>query len=411
MTEPIDITLGTLAVLVAVPLAVFTVEVLASRWNCRRRRHANRPEPRPRAAVLIPAHDEEAGIGDTLRSVLPAVRVDDRVLVVADNCTDATAAVARTLGAEVVERHDPERRGKGYALEFGVAHLADDPPEVLIVVDADCTITPESVDRLVSTVAVTGRPAQSLNLAEDEPDPTPLQAVSALSFRFKNLVRTRGAAAMGWPCHLMGTGMAVPWDVAAGRSFGGDALVEDMQLGVDLAIAGRPAIFEPDALVTSPLPRKDAAFVSQRTRWESGHVRTMVRNVPRLLWAAVRTRRLAPLGLALDLTVPPLSLLVLVWLVATFAAVTGWWWFGTAAWPMWTLLGAGAAMAGAILVGWWSHCRRQVPWTTFARVPWFVLRKVPIYVGMVFGRRTGWVRTERDTEVGGRKSEVRGGSR
>src|SRR5205085_6347229 len=84
---------------------------------------------RPRVAVLMPAHNEAAGIAASLATVTPQLVAGDRLLVVADNCVDDTAAVAAAAGAEVVQRRDTTRRGKGYALGFGLRHLAPDPPE------------------------------------------------------------------------------------------------------------------------------------------------------------------------------------------------------------------------------------------------------------------------------------------
>lgn len=385
---------GVIAVVVAIPVAVLLLEVLASLGG--RRSRGAFATSRPRAAVLIPAHDEEAGIATTLRSVMRATGPDDRVLVVADNCTDGTAEVARRLGAEVVERHDTRRRGKGYAIEFGVEHLTDGSgsPDVLVVIDADCEIDAEGIGRLAARAEATGRPVQALNLAEEDPDPGPLQAVSTLSFRFKNLVRTLGASRLGWPCHLMGTGMALPWPLVERASFGGDNLVEDMQLGIDLAVDGHEALFEPAARVTSPLPTKDSAFVSQRTRWEHGHVRTAVRNVPRLLATGVRRARLGLIGLGLDLCIPPLSLLVMGWLIATAVTISGWL-FGGSTWPLIVSLSTGGTLSLAVLIGWAAHCRTSVPLRTFVLVPWFLLRKLPIYASLPF-RRGAWVRTERD---------------
>ena len=91
-----------------VPLAVLAVECLAALLPAR----PSPDGPRPSCAVLVPAHDEEAGLPATLAALWPQLEAGDRLLVVADNCTDRTAAVARAAGAEVLERRDPDRRGK-----------------------------------------------------------------------------------------------------------------------------------------------------------------------------------------------------------------------------------------------------------------------------------------------------------
>ncbi|MDP2231988.1 glycosyltransferase family 2 protein, partial [Methylotenera sp.] len=105
---------------------------------------------RPSIAVIIPAHNEQVLIQSTITSVLSQLNQDDRLIVVADNCTDATASIARAAGAEVVERFNLQERGKGYALDFGVRHCAQNPPEVVIIVDADCQVGAKSLYRLAA---------------------------------------------------------------------------------------------------------------------------------------------------------------------------------------------------------------------------------------------------------------------
>ena len=155
-----DWALLTAAVIVAIPFAVLAIEALAALLPARKARTG----ARPRCAVLVPAHDEEAGIAITVRSVRDQSAADDRIVVVADNCSDGTATAARAAGAEVSERNDPERRGKGFALDHGLGQLASDPPDVVVIVDADCELGPGALDALVRQAAATGRPAQGIYL-------------------------------------------------------------------------------------------------------------------------------------------------------------------------------------------------------------------------------------------------------
>src|SRR5690606_34058067 len=108
---------------------------------------------------------------------LPTMPEGGRVLVVADNCSDATAAVARRLGAEVVERFDAQQRGKGFALDCGLQALADAPPDVVVFLDADCQAAPDLVTLLSAAAIHTGRPVQGLNLCDPDPNGGTLQAV------------------------------------------------------------------------------------------------------------------------------------------------------------------------------------------------------------------------------------------
>src|SRR5258706_7131866 len=136
--------LGVFAALLMMPVMVLLVQVLMALPAYRPR---TLPSQRPRVGILIPAHDEATVIAETLGSILPQCIVGDRVLVVADNCSDETAAIARRLGVEVVERDDPDHRGKGYALDFGMQQLQDDPPAVVIMVDAHCHGHPGAIQR------------------------------------------------------------------------------------------------------------------------------------------------------------------------------------------------------------------------------------------------------------------------
>lgn len=391
MIELLNIALLAVAVVVTLPIGVFVAECLLAVMPRRRRLEAGARLP---VCVLIPAHDEELGIGATLATLVPTLHADDRVLVVADNCSDGTAAVARSHGVEVVERSDAVRRGKGFALEFGIRHLASRPPNVVVFLDADCNVSPATVDQLARGVQRTGGPVQGLNLSESES--RGVQAVSSLGFHFKNHVRPAGLARIGLPCHLMGTGMALPWSLASEAVFGGANLVEDMQLGVDLAIAGKPTTFCPSALVTSRLPTGKKAFLSQRTRWEHGHLRTSLTQIPRLIRGFLGTGDVRLFGLALDLTVPPFSMLLFVWLatLALSAAAIG---FGADPSPFFVLAAAGAAICVSVLAGWAKYCRHVVPLTAMAAIPVYMLRKVPIYAAFVFHRGPAtWIRTERE---------------
>src|ERR1700723_2611117 len=117
------------AAIVAIPVTVFCIEVLAA--VIRPRQSFSLPVSngsRPRVAVLIPAHNESKGLLSTLGDTQVQLRSTDRLLVVADNCTDDTAEVAASAGAEVTERHDPTKVGKGYALDWGLRHLSTAPP-------------------------------------------------------------------------------------------------------------------------------------------------------------------------------------------------------------------------------------------------------------------------------------------
>jgi cellulose synthase/poly-beta-1,6-N-acetylglucosamine synthase-like glycosyltransferase len=387
-------TIGVLAVPVLVATAVLVVELLAALLPPRR--DADDSTPRPTCTVLIPAHNEEGGIGPTLASIVPQLAPGDRVLVVADNCTDATAAIASTAGAEVVERMDKTRRGKGYALDFGVRTLERSPPAVVVIVDADCALEPCSVDRLVRQSAASGRPVQAAYVMEAPPNGGTRSQLAAFLFALKNVIRPRGLSRLGLPCLLTGTGMAFPWELLHGAPLASGNIVEDMQLGLDLAIAGASPMFCGSARVRSELPATSGAATSQRTRWIHGHLTTLTTQAPRLFAAAARHGRLDLLGLALEVSVPPLSLLVLAGTVAAVALTVGWL-LGGPALPALITISAGLWTALILLLAWARFGRTHLPVAGLLAIPRELFGRLSILSRFVTGPQGTWVRTERRT--------------
>ena len=394
----LNILLFVLAAGVAVPIAVLCVECFAALARAGRSEDGSR-RVRPSVAVLVPAHNEELVIEATIKSLICQLREDDRIVVVADNCSDETAAVACQAGAEVIERNDADRVGKGCALAHGIDHLREEPPEVLVLMDADTVPDTGAIEGLAREAGFTGRPVQGVYLLEPPRSPSPRDLISCFAFTVKNLVRPLGLSRLGLPCPLTGSGMALPWPVAAGASLDNDNIVEDMQLGVDLAVAGYAPRLCPEARVRGRLPQRERAATSQRRRWEHGHIQTLLKQTPRLLVEAVKQRRLELLAMAVDLAVPPLSLLSAIWGAATglavFAAVLG------ASWGPALVLGVGGAMlAASVLVAWAGHGRQIVPLRTMLAVPFYVAWKIPLYLAFAFRRQKTWVRTERDQGSG-----------
>ena len=109
--------LTTLAGLLAAMTFVFVVEIATSLFSTAYIR--TRSQASGAVAVLVPARDEAAGIAQTLNSIKAQLRVGDRLVVVADNCSDNTAEIVIRMGAEVSVRSDTSRVGKGYALDWG----------------------------------------------------------------------------------------------------------------------------------------------------------------------------------------------------------------------------------------------------------------------------------------------------
>jgi cellulose synthase/poly-beta-1,6-N-acetylglucosamine synthase-like glycosyltransferase len=392
-------TLATLACLFGIPATVLFLEVVAA-IALPPRKCLQRPnqDSRRRVAIIIPAHNESAGLLPTIGDINLQMRAGDRMLVVADNCIDDTAAVAAATGAEVIERNDPTRMGKGYALDFALKHLSLDPPAIVIIIDADCRVEEGAIDQLATACAMTHSPIQALNLMT-APDETRINyRVAEFAWRVKNWVRPLGLNALNLPCQLMGTGMAFPWGVIRSGNLANSSIVEDLKLGIDLAQSGTPAQFCPSASVKSHFPLSVEGAESQRQRWEGGHIGMILTTAPRLIFKAIAGRNFDLLALTLDLAVPPLSLLVILLagmsLVGGIAVLFG---YSSVA-----LIISGAcfiAVLLAIFLSWLKCGRDLLPPSAAFSIILYIVAKLPIY-RQLLSRNSDlqWTRTDRNKD-------------
>ncbi len=388
-----------LAILVAVAAAILSIPALIFFAECFASLFlpGGKPVARPEGVstvVMIPAHDEKDGVGPTVTGVQSQLAEGDRVLVIADNCTDETADRARAAGAEVIERSDAEHRGKGYALAFGIDHLDSSPPDVVIVLDADCRLTPGSVDALLERAVRTQRPVQADYVFQPS-ERSPLSMISALATLVRNRVRPRGLRRLGQPCHLTGTGMAFPWKVMRAAPELGDNIVEDLAMGIELAILGHEPLLCIEAGTRSELPAGRKAAIQQRRRWEHGHIATLLKHGPRLIREGIVRGRPGLIAMGADIIVPPLALLVgLLVLVLGLAGLLAF--FGGPRYPAWIAGSAFALVGLGVALGWARYGRKAVPFRYLLLVPLYVLWKIPLYLSFLFGRREQqWRRTER----------------
>ena len=382
-----------LLLLILLPVLVLCAQVLLACLPAR-------PVPvaqgrRPRLAVLVPAHNESSIIIATLNSLLPQLQAGDRLLVVADNCTDDTAALARAAGAEVIERSNQRQRGKGYALDFGVRHLAADAPEVMIIVDADCPVSEGTLARLAISCIDSRRPVQALYLMH-APEGSGLKVrIAEFAWRVKNLVRPVGWARLGLPCQLMGSGMAFAWQDIGLINLASGHIVEDLQMGLDFCRSGKPPLFCPAAHVNSYFPRSDEGLNTQRTRWEHGHLGVILSDAPKLLLESLRRGNWKLLGMSLDLLVPPLALLILVVGVAFSIA---WLLFILGGLLVLALIASiGMLLLGLAIISAWAKFGREiVSIVALLYAPFYILQKIPLYLSFLLKRQVDWVRSKRD---------------
>jgi|SRR5579859_271012 len=272
----------------------------------------NAGTPTTRFALLIPAHNEEAVLGAMFAS-LDALDYPPELMtahVVADNCTDATAALAREAGVLVYERQDTSEVGKGYALRWllGQVEATARQYDAYVVIDADSVVSPNFLREMDSRLQAGQAIIQSQYRVQNSQEAW-TAGLRAVAFALFNHLRPLGRTALGWSCGLKGTGMC--FSAAVVRQFGWNtfSLTEDVDYHVTLLKAGLRVAYAPTAIVWSAMPTSLKQAQSQQMRWERGRLELARRHVPHLLWQTLRTGNTALFDAAMEILAPPLSVL------------------------------------------------------------------------------------------------------
>jgi len=381
----------------SLPAVVLFVETLAALNPYRDLLRAEPLHASKKVAVVIPAHNESAGVLPTLSDLQPQLGDGDRLLVVADNCTDDTAAVAAQAGAEVLVRNNLSKIGKGYALAHAVAHLRHSTPDFVLFIDADCRIQNDMVQRLKQMCALTDRPVQACFLMVAPSKASVDHRIAEFFWLVRNWVRPLGLAGLGFPVQLMGTGMIFPWHVIMEAPLAHGNLVEDLKLGLDLAADGYPPAFYPFVVGTSEFPMTKKGSDSQRQRWIQGHVSVIAGIVPLYLLRALLTRNVGLLALTLDVLVPPFSLflpLLALSLVASLALLL----LGFTT-PV-IICGANVLIVAlALFLSWLKFGREILPASEVGSALVSLMKRLTFYGRLYFGRKaSSWIRTDRSKE-------------
>lgn len=378
------------ALAVLIPSLMLALEVAASFAPHRRRGEG---APAPSIAVIVPAHNEGEHIRATLSDLRAQLRAGDRLIVVADNCTDDTAAVARECGAEVFERNEPDRRGKGYALQFAIDRLRAAAPGCVAFFDADCRIGPGILERLAGLAAATGRPAQAVYLMRALNDEDARAAVAAFAWIMINRVRMTGLSNLFDVTRFTGLGMAAPWNVVADLNLASAHITEDLTLTFDMIRRGAPPLFVPEAEVRSVFPESDKAGVTQRARWEHGSLGVLLRHGSPAFVQGVLTGNFRLALFALDALIPPLTMLAGLIAFALALSIV----LAPLAGPG-PIYGAGLALgfyALSLGAAWLRHGRKVLPLAKLPGIAPFLMQKLKIYGSEGRAASKTWTRTDR----------------
>jgi 1,2-diacylglycerol 3-beta-glucosyltransferase len=345
--------------------------------------------------IVIPAHNEEVGIADAVRSALAIDWPSDRfrVVVVADNCTDTTAEVAARAGAQVLVRQNAELRGKGYALTHAFEESRQrNWAQAVVIIDADSQVSPNLLEAIAARLE-RGEHAVQVHYGVSNIHASWRTRLMAIALGAFHKVRSRGRERLGLSCGIRGNGWGVTHALLEQVPFERFSLAEDVDFGIDLGMRGVRIAYADEAWCDGEMVSGGTNAQSQRRRWEEGRVDILMRRTLPLLKRAVTARSLVCLDLAIDLLVLPLSYVALNAVALTAA---GWLLVSTESNSLWPWLGplCCAALALYVLRGWQLSNTGVRGLLDLLRAPFFLLWKLVV----VFRRRrtSEWVRTNRE---------------
>ncbi|HEX4633014.1 MAG TPA: glycosyltransferase family 2 protein [Gemmatimonadales bacterium] len=279
---------------------------------------------RPRILALVPAHNEALLIQDAVRSLLAQKYPRDRwhVLVIADNCTDDTAARARAAGAECLERVDLEHRGKPHAIAWAMQQLPLQHLDAITVIDADVVVAPDFASGLALEAPLNDKAVQPYNDVRN-PGESALTRMSAVfaAARFRASFLLKQRVGLSIP---LSAGLCLGTEVLARYGWDAFSLCEDWELYASLTARGIPVGLARDAHLYAQETKSLRQSGRQRRRWMLGKWAVLAAWGGRLL-ASKRTSLHQTLDAVGELISPGpalhLSLVVAAWTVAGFAGV------------------------------------------------------------------------------------------
>jgi len=386
-------------VVLAALAAYEVVLMLASlAWLFGHRRAGPAPTPRTHFLVAIPAHNEGQLIGETVRSVFqsryPTSLLD--VVVIADNCTDDTAAATRAAGAACAERHDPQRRGKPHALHWFFQQHDLSGVGGVAIIDADTVVHPDFLAVMDQRLQA-GEVAIQGFYGVKNPDETWLTRLAVLPAAIKFHLCYPGKRLLGLSCPLAGNGMC--FDAEILRRFGWNAftLSEDWEYYLILAAHGYCVTPAPAAMIHAQVANSLRLGRAQRIRWTRGRSQALALHWRSLLQRALRHRDLAALDAIVDVARPTHSMLFLT--NVAYLMVCGLLWYAD-------LVSYGPLALAAGLFGWqllyfFTGLVIERPplrtWLALAIVPYYLIWKLGVTVVGLFGvREQTWVKTTRN---------------
>ena len=340
--------------------------------------------------VIVPAHNEELLVGRSVQSLRASAGVTARILVVAHNCTDATATRAAEAGGEVLIYNDPTASGKGFALRHGFEHALASGADAVMVVDADSIVSPNTIGAVISSLAAGAHIVQCRYEMFSATGRSSTQ-LAALGIRGVNVIRPSGRSRLGLSAGILGNGFAIVRQVLDTIPYDAFSVVEDLEYHLHLVMAGERVHYLDQALISADFPESRVGEQVQRSRWEGGRLRTArVWALP--LLGKILSGRLSLLEPLFDLTGLPMAYGVFALLLALCLPL---------AWLRWYAAVSLGIVLAHVLAAAWEGPDFFETLKLLALAPVYILRKLWMIPGVIRGSssKAAWVRTERDNTL------------
>ena len=394
-SSPVSSFVCILLVVMAIPAVISCAYVLMLTLLSKRLKPLSPSSRTLQFDIIVPAHDEASVIERTVASLRQIDWPSDRfqVWVIADNCTDTTEALARRAGAEVLERRDASRRGKGYALEFAFRASRERAwAQAVVVVDADAEVSSNLLAAFAARIE-NGNQAVQAHYGILNPMASWRTRLITIAKAAFHIVRSRARERLQLSCGIRGNGWCVTHELLNRVPYQAYSLTEDLEYGIDVGLAGYRVAYADEAHSNAEMVTDENVASTQRRRWEDGRFQLIRSRTIPLLLTAVRRADAVCLDLALDLMVLPLSYVALnVVLLICGALIAVHWHLAHLFW-LWLSCACAGSLLLYVMRGWQLSGIGARGLLDLARAPGFVLWKIML---MLRSRTQGWVRTARE---------------
>ncbi|KLU63535.1 beta-monoglucosyldiacylglycerol synthase [Peptococcaceae bacterium CEB3] len=361
--------------------------------------------PEKSFALVVAAHNEEKVIGPLVENLLqmeyPKELYD--VFVVADNCVDKTALIARNAGAMVHQRFNDTKKGKGYALEWMFHRLfkLERQYDAVIIFDADNLVKENFLIEMNSKLCQGDRIIQCY-LDSKNPFDTWVTNTFSISFWLTNRLLQLARFNIGLSNVLGGTGMCISTDVLRKFGWGATSLTEDLEFSMKALVHGVKTTWAHDAVVYDEKPLTFAQSWRQRKRWAQGQVDVAGRYFFTLLFKGFRERKLTYIDASVHLFQPALVMLatffMLINLVSAFQTHYTHIFSLVMPWSGWQILSAFQYLYPVVAL-----TLDRLPWRSYLGLilyPVFIYSWIPIvFLGFLRRNDKQWSHTQHTRSI------------